>query len=69
MSHSKKADRCPTCKQPIRKDKPLTRKCYKCKEFIRLHHKYRLVDIGEGIVVMMHRHCDNPASYLPLKES
>lgn len=58
--------RCPTCKSKITIKH--VRICFDCQKPIRAHHKFTLRNIlmngAKVATCYVHRHCDNPYSYL-----
>lgn len=61
--------RCPTCDQKL-PEPPVERSriCWNCQRPIDSSHKYQIKVVGmldKKASVFVHRHCDNPGSYLP----
>ncbi|MDB5445676.1 MAG: hypothetical protein JWQ97_993 [Phenylobacterium sp.] len=60
--------RCPTCRQPMPEPGRAVRRCYDCRKPIGRHHKWTW-EPREGVITIVHRHCDNPTSYHPPGEA
>lgn len=63
-----KPSRCPHCHQPMPTPAKVVRTCFDCRQPVGRHHKWTWAQ-RDGVLTLVHRHCDNPTSYEPLGES
>ena len=56
--------RCPHCHQPMPSPVRVVRRCFDCGEPITRHAKWTWQQ-RQGVLTVVHRHCENPESYDP----